>query len=109
MKRIILIAAVALSAAPFAATFAQPNDEQDRAHPGVFVKDSEITAKIKASLAAQHVGSLMHIKVDTDNHGVVWLSGKAKNQDAIDAAISIARATEGVQDVHSSIRVSGDQ
>jgi hyperosmotically inducible protein len=109
MKRIILIAVVALSAAPFAATFAQPNGDQDRAHPGVFVKDSEITAKIKASLAAQHVGSLVHIRVDTDDHGIVWLSGKAKNQETIDAAISIARATEGVQDVRSSIRVKNDQ
>jgi hyperosmotically inducible periplasmic protein len=109
MKRIILIAIVTLSAAPFAATYAQANNDQDRAHPGTFIKDSAITAKIKATLAAQHISNLVHIRVDTDDHGVVWLSGKAKTQDAVDAAISIARATDGVQDVHSSIRVRSDK
>jgi hyperosmotically inducible protein len=111
MKRIILIAVVALSAAPFAATYAQASNDhdQDRAHPGTFVKDSAITTKIKTALAAQHISNLVHIRVDTDDHGVVWLSGKARSQEAIDAAISIARATEGVQDVHSSIRIRSDK
>jgi hyperosmotically inducible periplasmic protein len=111
MKRITLIALVALSSVPFAATYAQTyNDrDQDRTHPKTFVKDSAITAKIKASLAAQHISNLVHIRVDTDEHGVVWLSGKAKTQDAIDAAVAVARATEGVQDVHSSIRITTDK
>jgi hyperosmotically inducible protein len=109
MKRIILITLVALSAVPIAAMNAQANDDQDRAHPGHFVKDSVITTKIKTTLTAQHISNIVHIKVDTDDQGVVWLSGKAKTQDAIDAAIAIARATEGVRDVHSSIRLTTDQ
>jgi hyperosmotically inducible periplasmic protein len=109
MKRITLISLVAISAMPLAATYAETNNDQDRTHPGTFVKDSAITTKIKASLAAQHISNLVHIRVDTDDHGVVWLSGKAKTQDAIDAAIATARATEGVQDVHSSIRIRSDK
>jgi hyperosmotically inducible protein len=110
MKRLTLIALVALSAAPFAASLTMAADtDTDRSHPGTFVKDSVITTKIKTTLAAQHISNLVHVRVDTDDQGVVWLSGKAKSQDAIDAAISVARATEGVKDVHSSIRLTTDQ
>ncbi len=110
MKRLILIAALALGAGQFAASVAQSADDQDqdRSHPRTFVKDSVITSKIKTTLAAQHIGSLAHIRVDTDDHGIVWLSGKARSQDDVDAAISIARATDGVRDVHSEIRVVHD-
>jgi len=38
----------------------------------------------------------------------VWLTGKTRSQDEVDAAIPIARATEGVRDVHSDIRVVND-
>ena len=110
MKRFTLIALVALSAAPFATNVALAADtDADRSHPGTFVKDSVITTKIKTTLAAQHISNLVHVRVDTDDKGVVWLSGKAKTQDAIDSAISIARATEGVRDVHSSIRLTTDR
>jgi hyperosmotically inducible periplasmic protein len=108
VKRFILMAAMALGAGQILASYAQTSDDQDRSHPGTFVKDSVITSKIKTTLAAQHAGSLMHIKVDTDDQGVVWLSGKAKTQDDIDAAVSIARATKGVRDVHSTIRLADD-
>jgi hyperosmotically inducible protein len=108
VKRFILMAAMALGAGQILASYAQTTDDQDRSHPGTFVKDSVITSKIKTTLAAQHAGSLMHIKVDTDDQGVVWLSGKAKTQDDIDAAVSIARATKGVRDVHSTIRLADD-
>jgi osmotically-inducible protein OsmY len=110
MKQFILIAAVAFGAAPFAATYAQTADnDQDRSHPGAMIEDATITTKIKTALAAQHIGNLVHIRVDTSDHGIVYLSGKAKSQDAIDAAVSIARATEGVREVHSDIRLSDDK
>jgi len=37
----------------------------------------------KSKLAADHLGSLAHIHVDTDENGVVWLSGSAHNQEAV--------------------------
>jgi hyperosmotically inducible protein len=70
-----------------------------------FVKDSVITTKVKSKLAAQHLTTLTRIKVDTDENGVVWLSGRAPNQDAVDMATMIARNTEGVTSVHNDVAV----
>ena len=90
-----------------AITMAQDSDA-DRAHPKAFVKDSAITTKIKTKLAAEHIASLGRIHVDTDKDGVVWLTGRARTQEAIDKAVSIARETEGVKDVHSHIKIKKD-
>jgi len=43
--------------------------------------------------------------VDTDENGVVWLSGRAPNQDAVDLATEIAKGTEGVNAVHNDVAV----
>jgi len=90
-----------------AAALAQDSDA-DRSHPKAFVKDSVITTKIKAKLAAEHITSLGRIHVDTDKDGVVWLTGSARTQEAIDKAVSIARETEGVKNVHSHIKIKKD-
>jgi hyperosmotically inducible periplasmic protein len=82
--------------------------DTDRSHPKAFVKDSAITTKIKTQLAAEHITSLGRIHVDTDENGVVWLSGHARSQEAIDKAVSIARDTDGVKSVHSSIKIKKD-
>ena len=79
-----------------------------RPHPKAFVKDSAITMKIKTKLAAELITSLGRIHVDTDKDGVVWLTGSARTQDAADKAEAIARATEGVEAVHSHIKVKKD-
>jgi hyperosmotically inducible protein len=91
-----------------ALSLAADETDQDRSHPKAFVKDSAITVKIKARLAAEHVTSLGRISVDTDQDGVVWLSGTARTQEAIDKAVSIAQGTERVKSVHSSITVRKD-
>jgi hyperosmotically inducible protein len=90
-----------------AAVHAQDADA-DRSHPKAFVKDSAITTKIKTRLAADHITSLGRIRVDTDTDGVVWLSGSAHTKDAVERAVDIARHTEGVRDVHSSLVVRPD-
>jgi len=90
-----------------ALTMAQDSDA-DRSHPKAYVKDSAITMKIKSKLAAEHVTSLGRVHVDTDKDGVVWLRGSARTQEAIDKAVSIARETEGVKDVHSRIKIKKD-
>jgi hyperosmotically inducible periplasmic protein len=82
--------------------------DSDRTHPMTFVKDSVITTKIKAKLAAEKVKSLIHIKVDTDNMGMVVLSGKVRSQDQANKAVSIARGTEGVTSVQSNLRIKQD-
>ena len=82
------------------------DSDADRAHPGAFVKDSAITVKVKSKLAAKHMSTLSNIKVDTDNNGVVWLSGKAPTKDAADLAAMLAKDTEGVKSVHNKIVVA---
>jgi hyperosmotically inducible protein len=74
----------------------------------VFVKDSAITTKVKTKLAADHLTSLGRIHVDTDENGIVWLTGTARSQEAITQAVSIARNTEHVKSVHNDLTVRLD-
>jgi hyperosmotically inducible periplasmic protein len=84
------------------------DSDTDRSKPTHFVKDSVITTKIKTKLAAEHLGSAKHIRVDTDKDGVVWMSGTANSQDEVDKAVALARDTEGVKSVTSHIKVRKD-
>ncbi len=81
------------------------DSDADRSQPITFVKDSTITTKIKAKLAAEHLASAAHIKVDTDKDGVVWLSGVARTKREAEKAVSIARDTDGVQAVKNNIEI----
>lgn len=81
------------------------DSDTDRSHPKAFVKDSAITTKIKAKLAAEKPSSLIKVRVDTDNKGVVWLSGTVETQAEADKAAAIARDTEGVTSVENHIQV----
>jgi len=83
--------------------------DSDRSSPKAFVKDSVITAKIKAELAEEKMSSLVKIKVDNDDKGVVHLSGTAPTKAAADKAVSIARAVKGVASVKSTIKVVADK
>src|SRR5271168_3306573 len=74
----------------------------------VFVKDSAITTKIKTKLAADHLTSLGRIHVDTDENGIVWLTGTARSKEAIAQAESLARDTEHVKSVHNDLTVRLD-
>ncbi|HEV8690163.1 MAG TPA: BON domain-containing protein [Ideonella sp.] len=82
--------------------------DTDRKNPVAFVKDSAITAKIKAKLAADKLRSLTHVSVDTDANGMVVLSGTAKTQEDIDRAGQIARETERVTSVQNNIKIKKD-
>ncbi len=82
--------------------------DADRTSPKAFVKDSAITTEIKTKLAAEHLTSLGRIHVDTDENGIVWLTGTARSQEAVDKAVSIARETEHVKSVHSDLTVRKD-
>jgi hyperosmotically inducible periplasmic protein len=84
----------------------QGSDADNVAHgTKVYVRDSVITTKVKARLAAEHITSIARIHVDTDANGIVYLSGTAPSQEAIDTAIRLARDTEHVRDVRSDVTV----
>jgi len=74
----------------------------------VFVKDSVITTKIIMKLAGDHLTSVGRIHVDTDQNGIVWLSGTARSQEAIEKAVFLARDTEHVKSVHNDLTVRLD-
>jgi len=74
-----------------------------------YVNDSVITTKVKAELAAGEGVEPCEIQVDTDNAGVVTLSGTAANQMAKDKAVSIAQAVKGVTSVDNQIKVVADK
>jgi hyperosmotically inducible protein len=93
--------------APVAAHAA--DSDADRSNPANYVKDSVITTKIKTKLAADHLGSMKHVRVDTDRNGGVWMTGTANSQEEIDKAVEIARNTEGVKSVHSDLKVQKDR
>lgn len=73
----------------------------------VWVKDSVVTTKIKAQLAASKVSSLAMVHVDTDADGWVQLTGKVANQAEKDRAEAIAKAVEGVKSVDNQLTVTG--
>ena len=121
MKSILITTLVCTSALAAASALAQDQSHYDRnaesdsrdasmnddsSSPGNFVKDSLITTKVKSKLAEKHMSTLTNVHVDTDSHGVVWLSGKAPTQDASDLAEMIAKDTDGVVSVHNKIVVA---
>jgi hyperosmotically inducible periplasmic protein len=68
------------------------------------IKDSYITTKVKAELAADHVTKARHIHVATVN-GVVELTGIAHSDAEKDRAQKDAWRVKGVQAVHNDIKV----
>ena len=109
-KTPLLIAALACSLAtlaPFVA-LASPTPDGNNTQAPVVIKDSSIKSSVKAQLIADTFKGLSHIDVDVDDHGVVTLEGRVPSQDAADRAISIARATEGVREVKSALKIKTD-
>lgn len=102
MKKAILVGLILSTVTYVPLTFAHEHEEAGEHH---YLKSSVITTKVKSKLAAKHLSSLTHVKVDTDKDGVVWLSGRAPSQDAVDMATAIAKDTEGVSSVHNDIAV----
>jgi hyperosmotically inducible protein len=83
--------------------------DSDKSSASTMVKDSVITTKIKAELAAEKMSSLVNISVDTDHQGAVMLGGTAGSKAAVDKAVSIAKAVKGVTSVNNQIKVVADK
>jgi hyperosmotically inducible protein len=99
VKKLVLIGMVGAGAACMPLAF---GDDAGDHH---YVKDSMITTKVKTKLLAKHMATLDRVKVDTDEGGVVWLSGTVPNRDAKDVAEMIAKGTDGVMAVKDNIEV----
>jgi osmotically-inducible protein OsmY len=71
---------------------------------GETIDDATITTKVKTALLNDSDTGGLRIDVDTFK-GVVTLSGRVKTQAEADKAIGIARSTDGVKDVKSTLQV----
>lgn len=72
---------------------------------GEFVKDSAITTQIKAKLLGTKDIDSLHIKVDTDNNGVVVLTGAVKSKAEEELVHNIAHSVDGVKKVVNKLIV----
>jgi hyperosmotically inducible periplasmic protein len=102
------VTSLAVIAALLGGTALAQDVDTNRDHPKAFVKDSVITTKVKTKLAAEHLSSLAHIRVDTDADGIVWLSGTAPTREAAKRAETVARDTEGVVSVKNGIQIRSE-
>jgi osmotically-inducible protein OsmY len=69
------------------------------------VKDTTITAMVKAEFAKDKQVSATNISVETNGTGVVTLTGSAKSKAEANRAVELARNTKGVTSVHNNIHV----
>lgn len=109
MKSTLAIACLTLGIALAPVAGQAADSDTDRSRPMTFVKDSAITAKIKAKLTAEKPSNLTNVKVDTDRDGAVYLSGRVNSQTDAERAITLARETEGVTTVKSDLQVRKDR
>jgi hyperosmotically inducible periplasmic protein len=105
--KISKLASLLVSAALVAPLAVHAADNKPAGTAKVWVKDSVVTTKIKAQLAASKVSSLAMVHVDTDADGWVQLTGKVANQAEKDRAEAIAKAVEGVKSVDNQLTVTG--
>ena len=105
----IKLAAIVLTSAALMFPIAAYTADMEHSSATTVVKDSVITTKIKAELAAEKMASLVHISVETDNKGAVTLGGTVSSKAAADKAVSIAKAVSGVTSVDSKIKVVADK
>jgi hyperosmotically inducible protein len=79
--------------------------DADSTYPGMYVKDSAITTKVRTKLVTKEPTTLTNVQVNTDRDGVVWLSGTVPTKEASNRAETIAKETSGVKGVHNNIVV----
>jgi osmotically-inducible protein OsmY len=70
------------------------------------VTDSAIAAAVRTRLTANQAVSVTNLEVDTEQGGIVWLSGVTQTQEAADRAVEMVRNIDGVSWVKSTIVVS---
>jgi osmotically-inducible protein OsmY len=71
---------------------------------GQYVDDSTITASVKSKLAADKVGTLTRIDVDTTNR-VVSLNGIVQTPEDRSRAERLAKEVGGVKDVKNNLQI----
>lgn len=71
---------------------------------GEIVDDSYITSSVKTQLAADKVGTLTRVEVETNN-GVVYLTGQVQSADQKSHIGSVVSQVKGVKKVVNNLQV----
>ena len=79
-------------------------DAADRT--GAAITDAAITSAVKAKFLADTTVKGLRIDVDTNN-GMVTLNGNVTSRAEADRAMTLARSTDGVKNVHSNLKIGG--
>ena len=96
---LVFLMAIAASPIPAAETYPERENTKE------FETDSAITSAIASKLASDKRARFGGIRVETDENGVVWLSGAATSQEEIDDAVNLAHTAADVRAVQSGIRL----
>ena len=108
ISRIKILCLMTVTLMAPAVVYAVDEDQGDHVDARVVVKDSTITSEIRAKLAEQHSRTMSRIDVDTDDHGIVKLSGQVWTQEEMDKAVAIARDVQGVREVKNDLKIKHD-
>ncbi len=71
---------------------------------GETIDDATITAKVKAKLASEKIGTLTKVDVDTVK-GTVYLNGTVENPEMRERLAMLARDVPGVREVVNNVTV----
>lgn len=105
-SKLAILMSIAVLSVPVAALAADGKTTTESVKENV--GDAAITTKVKAAYAKDKDVSATSIKVDTDNKGVVTLSGTAKSKAEADKAVSLAKGVSGVTSVTNNIVVKAN-
>ena len=104
ITRALLIGALLLPGAGHAAT--QPSGHPERWHSAPALPgDAALCARVKTQIAKDRVAGALEVKVDSDQLGVVTLSGRVNGLNQASRVATIARAVPGVVSVHNNLHV----
>ena len=104
MNSLKLIASLFLISIFFVSTIASAEEVS----VGEFVKDSIITTQIKAKILTTEDIDSLNIKVDTDNDGIVVLTGAVKSTAEKETVNNIAHSVDGVKKVLNNLIIDPD-
>jgi len=105
MKNRKFITSLVLISIFSASTVVFAEDKKSDVNVGEFLKDSAITTQIKAKILATSDIDSLRIKVDTDNNGIVVLSGAVKTEAEKVTVHNIAHALDGVKKVINKVEI----
>jgi hyperosmotically inducible periplasmic protein len=84
-------------------------DKPAKTEPGAELSDTWITTKVKTQFVGEDVLRGSDISVDTNQDGVVTLTGTVPSEAARARAVEIARTTKGVRKLEDHLRLAPDR